>query len=135
MEKRKLCILLAVCIFVSAACAVRKENTDKIRDVDFTVLAQEDAPQELQKEISEKKEHIFKITYADEGYLYIARGYGSRDTSGYSVEVKECYESEDAICIQTGLIGPPKDEEVVRGRTYPLVIVKVEYTQKDVVFQ
>ena len=88
----------------------------------------------LRDDREEKKEKTFEISYADNGYLYIARGYGSQDTSGYSVEVKECFEAKDGIYLKTNLLGPPKTEEIIEGKTYPYVIVKMEYSDKNVVF-
>lgn len=134
MKRIGLYILSAGCILLLCACSVRKENTKKLRDIEFTVVDSLEVPKELQEEIDDKKEDVFKITYADEGYLYIARGYGKQDTSGYSVEVKSCYEAEESICLKTNLLGPPKGEDVVEGKTYPYVVIKTEYSDKNVTF-
>lgn len=134
LKKTGLYILLAGCLFMLCACSVQKENTKKLRDIEFTVVDPLDVPTELQKKIDDKKEETFKITYADEGYLYIARGYGKKDTSGYSVEVKSCYEAKESIFLKTNLLGPPKGEEVIDGKTYPYVVIKTEYSDKDVSF-
>ncbi len=134
MKKTGLYILLAGCMFILCACSVKKEDKEKLRDVEFTVVDSYDVPEELQKKIDDKKEKTFEISYADNGYLYIAQGYGSQETSGYSVEVKECYEAKNAIYLKTNLLGPPKDEEIIKGKTYPYVIVKVEYSDKNVIF-
>ena len=75
------------------------------------------------------------MTYADNGSLYIAVGYGEQPTSGYSIEVKELYESKNAIYIHTNLIGPTNDERIVERKTYPYIVVKLEYLDKNVVFQ
>ena len=37
--------------------------------------------------------------------------------------------------MKTNLIGPPKDEEIIEESTYPYVVVKIEYIEKDVVFE
>lgn len=134
MKKTALYILLVGCMFLLCACSVQKEDKAKLRDIDFTVVDAYDAPEELQKKIEEKKEKTFEISYADNGYLYVVRGYGSQDTSGYSVEVKECFEAKDGIYLKTNLLGPPKSEEIIEGKTYPYVIVKMEYSDKNVVF-
>ena len=75
------------------------------------------------------------MTYADNGSLYIAVGYGEQPTSGYSIEVKELYETENAIYIHTNLIGPAKDEKIVERKTYPYIVVKLEFVDKNVVFE
>ena len=116
-------------------CSVKKMNTEKIRDVEITVLEEEKIPEEFLTQIEEKKSGPFKITYADKDALYIARGYGEQKTSGYSIEVKECYETENAIYIHTNLIGPSKEEKIVEAKTFPYVAVKMQFIDKNVVFE
>ena len=85
-------VMLCVCLLMLCqGCSVKKMNTEKIRDVEITVLEEEKIPEEFLTQIEEKKSGPFKITYADKDALYIARGYGEQKTSGYSIEVKECY--------------------------------------------
>ncbi|EEA81566.1 hypothetical protein CLONEX_02531 [[Clostridium] nexile DSM 1787] len=110
-------------------------NTEKIRDVEITVLEEEKIPEEFLTQIEEKNSGPFKITYADKDALYIARGYGEQKTSGYSIEVKECYETENAIYIHTNLIGPSKEEKIVEAKTFPYVAVKMQFIDKNVVFE
>lgn len=132
MKKAGFFILLIAVL--ASGCTIRKEDTEKLRDIDFTVVKSEDVPEELRDIIQEKQENETKLFYADEGYLYVVRGYGKQDTSGYSVEVRDCYETENTICVETNLLGPPKGEEVVEKPTYPCVVIKMEYSEKDVVF-
>ena len=67
--------------------------------------------------------------------LYIAQGYEVKPTTGYSVEVKERYETETAFCIKTTLIGPKKGEEKEKAETYPYIVVQTEDVKKDVLFK
>lgn len=113
---------------------MKKESTEKLRDIEFTVVAMEDVPEELKEKMEEAKEEPYRLTYADDGYLYISKGYGEKETSGYSVEVLSLYETEDNICIETNLAGPTKEEEILKKNTYPCVVIKTEYTDKNVVF-
>ena len=125
------CVTAAVFL---AGCVVKHEDTQKLRDLDFTVLNPEDAPRELQEMISEEERHPFCLTYADQGILYIAEGYGEQPTTGYSVEVRELYETEDAVHVRTNLLGPEKGEEIREIATYPCVVIQLEYIEKDVLF-
>ncbi|MGN0331972.1 MAG: protease complex subunit PrcB family protein, partial [Lachnospiraceae bacterium] len=95
MKKAGFFILLIAVL--ASGCTIRKEDTEKLRDIDFTVVESEDVPEELRDIIQEKQENETKLFYADEGYLYVVRGYGKQDTSGYSVEVRDCYETENTI--------------------------------------
>ncbi len=134
MKKTGLYILLltALCL---CACSIQKDNGKKIRDISSTVIDTEDVPEELKAQIEEKKTKDFRITYADKGDLYIVRGYGKKNTSGYSVEVTDCYETEKTICIVTNLLGPGKGEEIAKKATYPYVVIKMKYIDKYVVFK
>lgn len=115
-------------------CVKQTDTSEKLRDLKFTVLDKEAVPSELSQAIDGEKEDPFKLSYADQGVLYIAQGYGGQPTSGYSVEVNELYETKDAVCIHTTLMGPEKGEETKETVTYPYVVVQLEYIGKDVVF-
>lgn len=125
--------ILILCLV--SGCSVEKTKTDKLKDLEFTVLGEEEIPEELKGKMEEKEQEGFKITYADNGYLYIAKGYGRQETSGYSIKVEYCYETENAIYFHTILQGPDKEEEVSAKPTYPYVVVKLEWIDKNVVFE
>lgn len=125
-------LLLAVCLL--PGCAVRRQKAEKIRDLEFTVLDKDAVPEEFKTLIEENKTAPFKLTYADRGKLYIAEGYGPQPTSGYSVEVKELYETQDAVYIRTNLLGPEKGEETKEITTFPYVVIQLEAIEKDVLF-
>lgn len=134
--RKVLILVLGICLLcLAGGCSVKKTRTEKIRDVEFTVLEEEEIPEEFREMIEQQKSTPFKMTYAEKGFLYIAEGYGIQKTSGYSVEVKECYETENAVYIHTSLLGPPKEEEKADAPTYPYVTVKMEFIDKNVVFQ
>ena len=121
-------------ICMATGCVTRRQETEKIRDLEFTMIDKEMVPQEFKTVIEEKKAEPFKLTYADQGILYIAEGYGTQPTTGYSVEVKELYETAEAVYIQTSLLGPEKGEETKEIATYPYVVVQLESIEKDVLF-
>ena len=129
-------VMLCVCLLMLCqGCSVKKMNTEKIRDVEITVLEEEKIPEEFLTQIEEKKSGPFKITYADKDALYIARGYGEQKTSGYSIEVKELYATENAVHIRTELKGPGEKEQVIEKSTWPYIAVKLDYHNRHVVFE
>lgn len=134
MRKWSVCLLLALSALLVCGCRAGKDDMKKLRDIDYTVVSPDEVPEELMALIEEEKEEPFMLTYGDKGFLYLARGYGEQETSGYSVEVEECYETEDVVFLGTELLGPSKDEEIVTKSTYPYVAVKMEFTDKDAVF-
>lgn len=124
-----LSVILSSCSFFD-----KKDDTAGQEPVDFTVVEEEDLPQELSTIIAEKKETGFKLTYSCNGYLYIVQGYGMQNTGGYSISVDNVYETDNAVYFDTTLMGPEKDEKVVNAVTYPYVVVKIENKEKSVVF-
>lgn len=69
------------------------------------------------------------------GQMYLVRGYGKKESSGYSIEVKELYETENAIHICTELKGPGEKEQVIEKNTWPYLVVKLDYQDRHVVFE
>lgn len=134
MRREYLYILLAMLLILSG-CSVRKDSEKKLQDVEFNAVSKEDIPEELMAQIKEQEKKTFRITYGDKGDLYVARGYGQKETSGYSVQVTACFETENTICVETNLLGPPKGENIVEEATCPYVVIKMKYTDKDIVFK
>ena len=92
-------------------------------------------PEELRNVLEEKKSKSFKVTYEDEGYLYICVGYGEQKTSGYSISVKDLYLTKNAIYVDTELVGPGSQEQTAEAVTCPYIVLKLEYLDKSVVFE
>ena len=134
--KKRLFSLMAVlgCVVCIQGCTLCEEE-EKLRDVDYTVVCPEDVPQELGDEIAGVKAQEFQISYDDGEYLYIARGYGSRNTSGYNISVKDMYITEHTLVLDTEITGPREGEDVVEKKTMPYIIVKTESMERQIVFR
>lgn len=115
-------------------CTVQKERQDKVRDLEFTIVSEEEMPDELKQIIDEKKTAPFKLTYSNDQGLYIIIGYGEQPTGGYSISVKDLYLTENAIVIDTELAGPEKDESTGVEKSYPYIVVQTEYLENPVIF-
>lgn len=127
-------LLFAVMTFTG--CKEKKDTLAKIKDLEFTVIAEENIPEELLKAIEEKKADGFKVTYQDNGFVYICAGYGEQETGGYSITVNALYETDNAVYFDTTLIGPQPGENDGRkvSKSYPYIVVKTEMIDKPVVF-
>lgn len=121
--------------FLLSSCKHEKTDLEKIKDLEFTVVEDEDIPAELKVIIEEKKVKPFKLSFSNKDYLYIVMGYGEKPTGGYSIKVDDLYLTKNAIYFNTSLLGPPKDEVVTQAITYPYIVVKIEYIDKSVVFE
>lgn len=118
-----------------SGCSLLSEERVKLRDLDFTVLAEEKIPEELLSIVNEKKAEPFKLTYSDKDYLYICIGYGEQATGGYSIAVNELYETDSAIYVNTELLGPQPSEKSNPTPSYPYIVLKTEYLDQTVIFE
>ena len=116
-------------------CSVEKTDFSKIKDLEFSIVEESQVPEELIKRIEEKKKKAFKMTFDSDKIKYIVVGYGAQESSGYSISVDELYLTQNAVYINTSLIGPAKGEMVARVETYPYIIIKTEYLDKSIVFE
>lgn len=139
MKKWKyISILVLICILplgLLNSCK-DKEKVVRVKDLEFTVVPEHEIPEALLATINEKKAEPFKLTFSTKGneYLYIAVGYGAKNTGGYSISVDDLFLSINAIYVDTSLIGPGKDL-VIQAITYPYIVLKLEYMDKSVVFR
>lgn len=133
--KRLSVIILAVLLLFSVGCSKKKDSEENKSPVDFTVVEKESIPIELLSMIEDKKWEEFSFTFGMEGYLYIAKGYGTQATGGYSIRVDSLTENDDGICFHTTLIGPSAGEAVNKMATYPYIVIKIEHTDKNITFE
>ncbi|MBQ8039068.1 MAG: hypothetical protein IJ274_04235, partial [Lachnospiraceae bacterium] len=63
--QRIACVSMALVAVASllTGCAIEKTNRTKVRDLEYHVVAEEEIPEELKKQIEEKKAADFKLTY------------------------------------------------------------------------
>lgn len=116
-------------------CQITEDSGMKLRDLEFTLVSDERMPEELKALIDERKAEEFKFTYADKESLYICIGYGEQGTGGYSIAVNELYLTDNAIYVDTNLIGPSAKEKENPAASYPYIVIKTEFLDKTIVFE
>ena len=133
--KKWACIFAAALLWavLLAGCGIGGED-EKKTNLEFTVVDEERLPEELKKLVEEKKAEPFKLTYADGGYLYLCAGYGKQETGGYSISVNELYATDNAIYLDTNLIGPMEADVMGANPSYPYIVIKTPFMDKTVVF-
>ena len=134
-QKRILSVFL-VCLMCMAvfACGKKQDTMEKIKDLECTIIPEDNLPEELFNMIEQKKTDAFKITFEDKGFLYICVGYGTQVTGGYSIALNELYETSNAVYVDTNLIGPAPEEKSNPVASYPYIVIKTEFIDKPVVF-
>lgn len=131
---KKFIILILTSIFL-CGCSMQSDDSEKINDLEFTVIGEDEIPEALLSQVQEKKQEEMKLTYSDEENTYIVRGYGVQQSGGYSISVDELYLTENAIVVKTSLLGPSAAEQVDNTESTPFVIIKMELSDKNVVFE
>lgn len=133
---KKWCLMIVtLAVYVFMGCGIQTQDDERLQDLEFTVLDLEKVPKELRNVLEEKKTSPFKVTYEDEGYLYICIGYGEQQSSGYSIIVEDLYLTNNSIRVKTELLGPGNNEQAAEATTCPYIVLKLEYLDKSVVFE
>ena len=81
---------LAFCLLLSleaGGCVRQEKKNSEQHELEIKVVTEEAIPEELMSLIEKNKKTPFRLTFADQGKLYLAEGYGEQKTTGYSVEV------------------------------------------------
>lgn len=116
-------------------CSIEDTNRTKVKDLEYSIVEEADTPEEVMAMIEEKKAADFKITYELDNDLYIVRGYGEQATGGYSIRIKDCYLTTNAILFNTELIGPRKGENTSASPSYPYIVIKTEKRDESTIFE
>ena len=126
--------LLLSCVCLLGGCS-DKGAEEKVKDLEFTVVGQNEIPKELMDMIEQKKAEEFRLTYTSGEDLYIAVGYGEQQTGGFSISVPEFYLTENSMVIKTELQGPEQGSQRAASPSYPFIVIKTKFIEEPVVFQ
>ena len=139
MKRIKILLTVIAVTTLLSGCSFGTIEEQKTGDVTYEIVKKEEIPEQLKEEIKEAGKKEMWISYADTGnegrYLYIVRGYGRQETTGYSIEVNECYETEHTVVVRTTLLGPQKKEKTHKKKTYPYIVIKIPYTDKQIIYE
>lgn len=116
-----------------AGCQFIKIEEGERTPLEYTIVKQEEIPAEAAELMEQKKEKSFQMTYQVGGVRYLMKGYGQQLTGGYSIQVEEVSESENAVFCKTRLIGP-SEEQAGSEPSYPCIVLKITDTRKPVQF-
>ena len=139
MKRIKMFLTVIAVTMLLSGCSFGTIEEQKTGDVIYEIVKKEEIPEQLKEEIKEAGKKEMWISYADTGnegrYLYIVKGYGRQETTGYSIEVNECYETEHTVVVRTTLLGPQKKEKTHKKKTYPYIVIKIPYTDKQIIYE
>ena len=139
MREKK--ILPAICLlaaFFICGCKWIRIEEEERTPIDYTIVKQNEIPEELFKMIEEKKAEDFGMSCTLGKDLFLVRGYGLQMSGGYSIRIEEVSKNTGAVFFCTCLESP--QTPVHRGEpSYPYIVVKtaacgelpVEFRESD----
>ena len=128
-------VLAALMLALLTGCTLSKEAPRKVKDVDYSIVEEQDIPEKLKEAIEEKKAAEFKISFEDEENMYIVHGYGEQETGGYSIMIRDLYLTENALYFDTELLGPENGSNPQKKPSYPYIVVKTKKYKQNIVFE
>ena len=139
MKEIKMLLTVIAGTVLLSGCGFGTIEEQKTGDVTYEIVKREEIPEQLKEEIKEAEKSEMWISYADTGReekcLYVVRGYGTQQTTGYSIEVNACYETANTVVVGTTLQGPQKREKIHKKKTYPYIVIKMPYTEKEIIYE
>lgn len=128
-------ILLSL-FFLILFSACQKEEAGQKEKVPFSVCKETELPDKVRKLIEEKREAPFRFTYEDSAHLYMAVGYGKQPVGEYVAAIKEIYQQDGTIYVDTTLVSLSHGAEWKVGEpsVYPYVVIRCEKNSKSVCF-
>ena len=132
-------IVCAVVIFLLtiqiSGCEGNYKVSEKGLNLEYTVLGETKIPEEFLSQIEEKKAEKFELTYRDNEYLYIAKGFGEQKTSGSSISVTNLTCEDQTIYFESKLVIPQEKENLNSISSFPYIVIKTELIDFPVVFR
>ena len=132
-------IVCAVVIFLLtiqiSGCEGNYKGSEKGLNLEYTVLGETKIPEEFLSQIEEKKAEKFELTYRDNEYLYIAKGFGEQKTSGSSISVTNLTCEDQTIYFESKLVIPQEKENLNTISSFPYIVIKTELIDFPVVFR
>ncbi|MCI6421704.1 MAG: protease complex subunit PrcB family protein [Blautia sp.] len=134
MNRIKTVFVLLFLLCLLSGCSIEKVRAQNGVKPEYTVMKETDFPDKVKELIAENKESEFQLTYQDGSWLYLIKGYGKQKTGGYSIQIEDLSLWENAIHLQTVLLGP-EEEDLKDDPSYPYLVVRMKYREEPVIFE
>ena len=134
MNRIKTVFVLLFLLCLLSGCSIEKVRAQNGVKPEYTVMKETDFPDKVKELIAENKESEFQLTYQDGSWLYLIKGYGKQKTGGYSIQLEDLSLWENAIHLQTVLLGP-EEEDLKDDPSYPYLVVRMKYREEPVIFE
>lgn len=132
MKEQKILCILAAAVLTLFGCGAFTADREKQNDLKYEMVDIQSVPEKLSEQIEKKKQDPFFLAYGEGDWLYIAVGYGKKETGGYYAEVKEVYETKNTVFVKTSLTGTGEGEEK-EETVFPYIVFRIPYTEKRII--
>lgn len=132
-------MICGMAVWLVSGCNFRlvPEEKEK-REVEFVIVSEDCLPEEVHELIESRKKEVMKLTYVDKDVQYIIIGYGEQKTGGYSIYIKDFYATDNALYVDTCLMGPKTSHTSDTSKecpSYPVIVLQTTESDLPVVFQ
>lgn len=101
-------IIYVVILLTLFSCKITSADEEKINDLEYEIIEYHFMNEELRQIYDEAVFENKRLTYISREEEYLIICYGEQPTTGYSIEIKELYETKNTIVADSTLMGPPK---------------------------
>lgn len=133
MNRRIWILILGIILCVIQIGCIKKDEQGQKQKVVYVVCRRSVIPVQLGKLIDEQKNEAFHFTYTTGDFIYYVIGYGKQSGRGYKIKVREFSADQTHIYIDTILTGVTKEHQI-HGKSYPYIVLKSQFYEKDVIF-
>lgn len=133
MKRAVFFVILCISFCVAYTGCVQQRERGNRKTVIYAVCKRSVVPTQLGTLIDEQKKEPFHFTYTTGDFTYYIIGYGKQSGRGYKIKVKEFTADQTHIYIDTTLTGVTKEHQR-HGTSYPYIILKSQFYEKDVIF-
>lgn len=133
MKRIAFFIILWISLSAVQTGCVQQEERGQREKVVYAICKRSVIPTQLGTLIDEQKKNPFHFTYTTGDFTYYIIGYGRQSGRGYKINVKKFTADRTHIYIDTTLTGVTKEHQR-DGTSYPYIILKSQFYEKDVIF-
>lgn len=129
--------IVVLCVFLITTltgCSGNSFGEKGYRTLDYTLVDYKNIPQNLMEQMETKMEEGFELTYKEDEYLYIAKGYGNQGKTRTCVSVEKLYSEGTDIFVKFNIINNNKDLGETEVENTPFLVIKTEYRKGEVHF-
>lgn len=124
--------LISICF---TGCGLTKIDNEKLSALSYEIIEYHYLDSTLRSIYDSYYKESNRITYNDGDYTYLFVFYGEMPTSGYSIKVKEIYDTPSNIVVDTTLVGPQKEETIAEKESFPAIVIKIKSLNKTIIFK